>query len=59
MKTWFLFVYDTYYPDGGMDDFYASFYTREEATKVGEALLIGKCIDFFQVVDISEHLKGV
>ena len=31
MKRWWVFVYDAYYPAGGLGDFKGAFETKEEA----------------------------
>ena len=46
-----LFYGDTYYPNGGWDDFKGAFATVEQAT---EAAHQSKS-DWWQVVDVREH----
>jgi hypothetical protein len=44
MKKYLLFTFDCYYPNGGMNDYYDSFDTVEEARAVVKT-------DYYQIVD--------
>lgn len=39
MERFLLFTYETYYPEGGMNDFNSSYRTLEEATERGRHLI--------------------
>lgn len=59
MKRYWLFVYDTYYPRGGMIDFAGSYDTIEEPIKlynsIDDRVSFGKDLDKFHIFDSKEN----
>lgn len=51
MKKYLVFLYYTYYPCGGIDDFEDSFDTFEEAEKCVKDRIEKDTIDCYQIVD--------
>lgn len=58
-KPFALFCGQNYYPDGGINDYYGSYATLEEALAVAEdpnlldpEYLFSLSIDWFQIVDV-------
>lgn len=57
MQRFLLFVWDQYYPTGGMNDLVASFATGEEAVEQGATLVSGNNLKWYQVYDIVEGVE--
>lgn len=52
-KRFLLFVYDSFYPSGGMNDKQGSYYTLEEAIEAGK----NSRYDYFHVYDRIEGVE--
>jgi hypothetical protein len=57
MKRYWLFYFDAYYPNGGMDDFQESFDTVDQAIEHSKKLKVSPSDSYYQVFD--SHINEI
>lgn len=56
MKFWWVFSYDTYYPDGGVRDLRGKFASKEEADKyIRDEKATGDEREVYDIINVIEE----